>query len=307
MSDLQSAAGAASHGMSRRAFLRATGTLIAGAAVSALGGALYATRAEPDWIEVTDVPLPLPGLPEALLGLTIVHLSDFHAGPYVSAADVRRSVKRANTLAADVLVLTGDFVYQSARYGAFCAQELAALRSRYGILAVLGNHDIWNGADELAANLDRAGIRVLRNEAVSLIIAGTELWLVGLEDTGYAGTDFGDFQEAWQGVPAGLDQLLAGMPAGAPRILLVHTPDFCEMLPEGHVDLVLSGHTHGGQVSVPFLGPPIVPSCFGQKYAAGLVAGPRAPVYVNRGIGLIPPPVRLNCRPEVTRLRLVVG
>jgi len=89
--------------------------------------------------------------------------------------------------------------------------------------------------------------------------------------------------------------------------LLVHNPDFTEMLPEGRIDLVLCGHTHGGQVRVPLLGPPVVPSCFGQKYASGLVAGPRTIVYVNRGIGLIPPPIRFNCRPEITMFRLTTG
>jgi predicted MPP superfamily phosphohydrolase len=98
--------------------------------------------------------------------------------------------------------------------------------------------------------------------------------------------------------------MLKDVPVDEPRLLLVHNPDFTEMLPEGRIDLALCGHTHGGQVRVPFLGAPVVPSFFGNKYASGLVQGPKTQVYVNRGIGLIAPPVRLNCRPEVTLLRL---
>jgi predicted MPP superfamily phosphohydrolase len=253
------------------------------------------------------VDVRLPDLPDALKSLTIVQLCDFHAGPHISATDVRRSVEMANALGADLIVLTGDFVYGSASYALDCAQELAALRARHGVFAVLGNHDIWTNADEVAASLSRAGIWVLRNEPVLLTPGGADLWLLGIEDTGYAGKSFSDFTAIWEQAALDLARMLETIPAGAPRILLVHNPDFAEMLPEGRIDLVLCGHTHGGQVRVPILGAPIVPSCFGQKYAGGLVAGPRTVVYVNRGIGLIAPPVRFNCRPEITLFRLSPG
>ena len=294
-------------GITRRAFLRAGCALVAGGAASCLGGSLYSTLLEPSWIEVTRVEVRLPGLPGALDWLTVVQLSDFHRGPHVSAEEVRHSVEMANALEADLIVLTGDYVYQKAGYSADCAQELGGLRAGYGVFAVLGNHDVWTGPDEVAGNLSGAGIRVLRNEGVPVEIGGVDLWLAGVEDTGYAGTSFGDFRAIWQATAAELGRTLAGIPAGAPRILLVHNPDFCEMLPEGRVDLIVCGHTHGGQVRLPFIGPPIVPSCFGRKYAGGLVDGQRAPIYVNRGIGLIAPPVRFNCRPEITVLRLSAG
>jgi len=274
---------------------------------SAAGGALYSTRLEPFWIEIREVEVRLPGLPPSLDSLTMAQLSDFHLGPYVGAQDVRRSVEMTNALGADLVVLTGDFVYQSAAYSAACARELAALRARYGAFAVLGNHDIWTDADQVAVNLSNAGIRVLRNEGLPLSIGSAALWLVGVEDTGLLGSAFGDFRAFWQPRADALAQILATIPGDAPRILLVHNPDFSEMLPEGRVDLALCGHTHGGQVRLPLLGPPIVPSCFGQKYAGGLVMGPRTTVYVNRGIGVIAPPVRFNCRPEITLLRLAAG
>ena len=294
-------------GVTRRGFLRAGCGLVFGGAASCLFGSLYSTQVEPSWIEVTELDVRLPGLPDPLSPLTIAQLSDFHLGPYVSAEDVRRSVGMANALGADLVVLTGDFVYRSAGYSAACAQELAALYARRGVYAALGNHDVWTDADQVATNLSNAGIRVLRNERLPLTLGDTDLWLLGIEDTGYAGGSFSDFRAIWQPAADDLALMLEAIPADAPRLLLVHNPDFTEMLPEGRIDLVLCGHTHGGQVRLPLLGPPVVPSCFGQKYASGLVAGPRTNVYVNRGIGLIPPPIRFNCRPEITMFRLTTG
>jgi predicted MPP superfamily phosphohydrolase len=298
--------------LSRRQFLKlGWGALLVGAAVCALGP-VYATQVEPRWIQVTRLDIPLPGLPEPLDGFTIAQLSDFHLGPHVSVEDVRRSVEVANELGADLIVLTGDFVYGSAGYSVPCAQELASLQARYGVYAVLGNHDNWTDADQVAGNLAGAGIVVLRNERRPLNVNGTRLWLVGIEDTGYTGFfsvlrllgDSGNYQAMWQEAGDALATLLEGIPADEPRLLLVHNPDFTEMLPEGRIDLALSGHTHGGQVRLPLVGAPVVPSRFGQKYAGGLVQGPSTLVYVNRGIGLIAPPVRFDCRPEVTLLRL---
>jgi len=304
--DLANPAQSLRRGITRRSCLRAGCALMIGGAAWCAGGVLYTTQAEPSWIEVAEVELRLPGLPN-WSALTIVQLSDFHVGPFVSAADVRRSVEMANGLGADLIVLTGDFVYLTAGYSTACAQELAALRAELGVFAVLGNHDVWAGADQVAANLTAAGVRVLRNEGLPLRFEGADLWLLGVDDSGDSRESFDSFKASMAGAAAELAGMLESIPAEAPRLLLVHNPDFAEMLPEGRIDLVLSGHTHGGQVRLPLFGPPIVPSCFGQKYAAGLVAGPRAPVYVNRGIGLIPPPIRLNCRPEITRLRLLPG
>lgn len=294
-------------GITRRNFLRiACGTLLGGATLCALGP-LYATQIEPHWIEIIRLSIQLPGLPEALDGLTISQLSDFHLGPYVNAEYIRRSAEITNSLGSDLVVLTGDFVYSSASYSSACARELSALSARYGIYAVLGNHDIWTDADEVAKNLSRAGIVVLRDNMLSQYVDNTRLWILGIEDTGHTGGFFSDFRVIWQASADRLAAMLDGIPAGEPRLLLVHNPDFTEMLPEGRIDLVLCGHTHGGQVRLPFLGSPLVPSCFGQKYAAGLVTGPRALTYINKGIGLIPPALRFNCRPEITMFHLRGG
>lgn len=294
-------------GITRRRFLQAGCTLMAGGIATAAGGALYSTRLEPSWIEIVEVEVGLPGLPPAMDSLTIAQLSDLHLGRHTSARDVGRAVEMTNALGADLVVVTGDYVYESAAHSALCAQELAALQAPYGTFAVLGNHDVWTDAEQVAANLSAAGIRVLRNEARPLHIQGAALWLVGIGDTGLLAGSFGGFRALWQPAADALARLLGEIPADEARVLLVHNPDFTEMLPEGRVDLALCGHTHGGQVRLPLVGAPIVPSCFGQKYAAGLVAGPRTTVYVNRGIGVIAPPVRFNCRPEITLLRLKSG
>jgi predicted MPP superfamily phosphohydrolase len=297
--------------ISRRGFLvLGGGTLLAGATTCLLLP-LYATRAEPRWLEVTRVRVELRGLPPAVDGLTIAQLGDFHVGQHVSRDQVRRAVEIADTLVPDLIVLTGDFVTGSASYSSVCAEELAHLKARYGVYAVLGNHDNWTNADEVSANVGAAGIVVLRDEARAIDIGESKLWLLGIEDTGFTagffGGSFSDFKAIWDEKRQRLAELLKVVPDDELRLLLVHNPDFTEMLPEGRIDLALCGHTHGGQVRVPFLGAPVVPSFFGGKYARGLVRGPSTLVYVNRGIGLIPPAVRFNCRPEVTLLRLASG
>lgn len=268
---------------------------------------LYALFWEPRWFQVTHLEVWLPALPPGLDGLTILQLSDLHVGPHMRAEEVRRAVGLANRLSPDLIVLSGDFVSHSARYSASCAQELAALQSHYGLYAVLGNHDIWTDADEVAENMHRAGITVLRDESRALLINECRLWLVGIEDAGVTampGKPCAEFRALWADKAKVAVKLLRNIPADEPRLLLVHNPDFNELLAGERIDLALSGHTHGGQVRLPFVGPLLVPSCFGKKYAGGLAQGPAAPVYVHRGLGVVAPPVRLGCRPEIALLRL---
>jgi uncharacterized protein len=170
---------------------------------------------------------------------------------------------------------------------------------------------VWTEPAVISSNLRAVGARVLRNERVSLDVNGVRLWLLGVEDVSAISPALGNtwdaFRRIWGKAAQALAGLQEGLPADESRLLLVHNPDFTEMLPPGRVDLALCGHTHGGQVRLPLLGAPIIPSFFDQKYAMGLVRGPSTLVYVNRGIGVIEPPVRVNCRPEVTLLTLRSG
>ena len=296
--------------LSRRRFLKG---LLGGALAVSLPP-LYATQVEPEWLAVLHTSITLLNLPPAWDGLTLVQLSDVHLGSGIELDTVRRAVALANAAAPDLVVLTGDFVTGDARHSREVAAALAELRSSYGSYAILGNHDIWADADEVAANLEDEGIFVLRDQRVALERDGAHLWLLGIEDTGYTAFsspgsrgDRAAFQAAWAPASDSLAGLLGDIPPDEPRLLLVHNPDFTEMLPEGRVDLALCGHTHGGQVQLPLVGAPFVPSCWGQKFIEGWVQGATTPVYVNRGLGTTGLALRFNCRPEVTVLRVESG
>ncbi len=272
--------------MKRRTFLKSA---VAGLAVSLFSGA-YPFVVEPNWLAVSRVDVPLPHLPPALDGFTIAQLSDFHLGPDVSAGEVRRAVDVTNALQPDLVVLTGDYVIVSAADAAACAQELAALRAPFGVRAILGNHDFWTNEAIVDRHLRRAGFDLLRNEHRRLDVGDAALWLAGLEDV-------------WAGQPD-LDAALAGIPPDAIIVLLVHEPDFADWATGWGIALQLSGHSHGGQVRLPFLGAPILPY-LAHKYPYGRRRVGDLWLYTNRGIGLIPPPVRFNCRPEITLVRMI--
>ncbi len=286
---------------------RAGALLALGSLLGGILGAFYVLRVEPRWIEVTRPTLYLADLPAPLEGLTIAQLSDLHAG-LGSREAVRALVGRVNALQPDIVVLTGDYVRDRRRDAGPIAEELGALRPRLGVYAVLGNHDVWQGAEDITAQLEGAGLRVLRDEAVRVPLGEAGLWLIGLDDLGISGwgdrsLSLGDLAGIWRPQVARLDGLLGRMPPGEPRILLMHNPDFNEFLATQRLDLALSGHTHGGQIRLPWIGAPVMPSVMGQKYVGGWAQGGAAPVYVNRGAGANVN-VRLNARPEVTLLTL---
>lgn len=267
----------------------------------------YAFAVEPYSVEVVQVEVPLRGLPSTLDGLTIVHLSDPHLHLRPGVANLARAVEIAREVNPDLVLLTGDFVSSRPADLDRGLEALSSLRARYGVFAVLGNHDVRTDSAWVAADLSRSGIRVLRDEGVPLEIHGTRLWLLGVEDTGYVSRSLDPLRATWQRKVETFAALLAGIPEDELRLLLVHNPDFSEILPEGRVDLVLAGHTHGGQVRLPLLGALWIPSAFGQRFAGGLVKGERTTVYVTRGLGTITLPVRFLCRPEITVLRLRAG
>ena len=296
--------------LSRRGCLKLGGLAAAGMAVAA-GSGWYAGSVAPRRLEVTTFELRLPNLRPELDGVRIAHLSDLHASDIVGPEWIRHSVDEVNAFEPDVVCLTGDFVYRSADWARGCAAELSRLKAHAGAFAVLGNHDLWNGADKVAIALMRAGIRVLRNEGESVRVREARLRIIGVEDTGLSclSDDQGwdAMRQEWAVAWNVVSEVLAATPPTEPSLLLVHNPDFMEMMGEQAVDLALAGHTHGGQVVLPFLGPLLLPSCFGDKYASGLVHSPGGPVYVSRGVGLIEPAVRWNCPPEVAVVTLRRG
>jgi len=293
--------------ITRRGLLKLGIGVVGGGATAMALGALYTTSVEPGWIEVVRRDVPLPHLAPDLEGLTIALLSDLHVGAVVPASQVAKAVELANALEPDLVAVLGDFVTGAGGYAIPCARELGALRAPLGVYGVLGNHDVWSDPRLIVEMLSRNGVAVLRDEVTLVPRGEATLALVGLEDSGHSGSPSVTPEVLalrWHGKLALARRLLSSAQGNALTILLVHNPDVNEFLEDEPVDLALAGHTHGGQIVLPFVGPPLLPSSFGQKYASGLVRAPSSPVYVTRGIGMTRPAVRLNCRPEVTLLTL---
>ncbi|MBI5566247.1 MAG: metallophosphoesterase, partial [Chloroflexi bacterium] len=231
-------------------------------------------------------------LPRELDGFTIAQLSDLHLGPYVGVDEIRSAVEATNQLQPDAIVLTGDYVTREADRMDECAHELRALTAASGVYAVLGNHDYWSGPDHIARVLKHHSIPVLINEAMPVERDGARLWIAGVDDV-------------WER-RADLDLALRRVPSTEPTVLLAHEPDYAELVKRYPIDLQLSGHSHGGQVRLPYWGAPILPY-LGKQYPIGLQRADALWVYTNRGIGVVSPPVRFNCRPEITLLTLRSG
>jgi predicted MPP superfamily phosphohydrolase len=284
---------------SRRDLFRRTFKLTAGATLgSAMGYSLFV---EPRQLTITRRTLPIQNLPPSLQGLRLVQLSDIHHGPWLTLDFVHHIVAQTNALDPDLVLLTGDYVYDSPRYIQPAIAALAELRPRIGTLAVLGNHDWYEGGPLTRFECARHGIPLIDNTRVILT---ADRKLTRSADVGLCFAGIGDL---WEDEP-NYDAALAHLPPSMPRLLLSHNPDAAEdprfLRTRHRVDLMLSGHTHGGQVRLPIVGAPVVPSKYGQKYAAGLVQGPRCPVYVSRGLGLSGLPVRFAVPPEVVLLQL---
>jgi predicted MPP superfamily phosphohydrolase len=240
----------------------------------------------------------LPRLPAAFQGFRIVVMGDMHFGPYIGKAQVERAVRLGLSLKPDLTILTGDFVSHplfepngrhGARHAEPCAQVLQQLRG-LPVVSILGNHDYWNDPDLVAEILDSHGLQVLRNRSIPLERDGQRIWVVGVDDVYEDAND--------------LDKALQGVPSTETKIVAVHEPDFADEVARHSVDLQVSGHSHGGQVRIPGYGAPILPK-LGRKYPIGLNRVRNLQVYTNRGIGMVTPPVRLNCSPEVTLITLV--
>ncbi len=273
--------------MDRRKFLKRMGLAALGSAVA--GGTYPFLEAR--WCRVTRRTIALPNLPPPFRGTTVALLADVHHGPFVPLAYVRHIVELTNALRPDIVALAGDYVHRSASYIAPAIGELGKLTATLGRFAVRGNHDNWESVRLSRAALAAAKIPDLNNRGIWLERRGARLRVCGVgdlwTDRQYLGAALGDATER--------DAVL----------LLSHNPDFVETLRDPRVGLVLSGHTHGGQVVVPGYGAPIVPSRYGQKYLYGLVQGPCARVFVTRGVGTVTPPVRFLCRPEIVLITLV--
>jgi hypothetical protein len=277
--------------INRRHFLK-------GGLVSAAAVALYSGEIERHWVDVVRRDVALAGLPAAFDGFRIAQVSDIHMDEYTEPFFLRQVIDRVNRLQPDTVVLTGDFVSDGPAKRKFsvgaawqCANLLNELdcRNRY---AVLGNHDHGVGAKQVATALRDNGVQVLVNDFLSIERGRSRIWLAGVDDPVVGRPELA------RAVPASICGI-----ADEPVILLCHAPDFVDHIltqPAGKaVSLMLSGHTHGGQVRLPLMGAAILPD-LGRKYIEGWFRLGGLQLYVNRGIGTVGLPFRLDCSPEIT-------
>jgi uncharacterized protein len=275
----------------RRQFLRAaaaTGTL------AVVGDALLLAPNRP---RIVRQEVFLPRWPERLNGFTVAVLSDFHYDPYFSIHPLHAAIAMVNRLHPDLIALTGDFVSvpmvgdetKAAFAAEPCARLLRQMTAPHGLWAVMGNHDDATDPEHVTHALQAENIRVLANQSEPIEQDGSRFWLAGVNDV-ISGT-------------ADLSKTMHGVPAGEPVILLAHEPDFADEASQYPIDLQLSGHSHGGQIRIPFLPPLYLPE-LAKKYVWGTYHVGPLTLHTSAGLGTIGIPMRLNCPPEVTVLTL---
>lgn len=253
-----------------------------------LAQAARAALAEPYMLSVERHVIGLSRLPQELNGLRIVHLSDIHHSPFTGSEHIEHAIETANSLEPDIIALTGDYISHDPAYAAPCAELMGRLRARYGVYAVLGNHDHWTDA-ALITDLFRAeGIKVLVNEGMRFELRGASFWLAGVDDTMVGMED--------------LPLALAGSTADEMKLLLAHNPVILRRAARAGVDLVLSGHTHGGQVT--WRSEKSASGRPRRRILRGLGRRSNTQIYVTRGLGTVVLPIRYGCPPEVSLLEL---
>jgi hypothetical protein len=281
--------------VSRRYFLKAGLGMLAAVA-------LYSGEFERHWVEVTHLEVPLLGLPEAFDGFRIAQLSDIHMDEFTEPFFLRQVVDQVDRLKPDAVFLTGDYVSYGISPRNFaigagwqCAGILKTLQCKQ-VYASLGNHDVIIGAKEVTEALTTNGITVLNNRSLPIERTGSRFWLAGVDDPvrGHPKPELA--------IPASIRNQ-----PNEPVVLLCHAPDYADQLlqhPVGSaVRLMLSGHTHGGQIRLPLIGP-LMANTLGRKYVQGRFRLGGLQLYVNRGLGTSGLPFRLDCRPEITLLTL---
>ena len=267
--------------------------------------ALYSGEIERHWPQIARRDMALSGLPTVFDGMRIAQLSDIHMDEYTEPFFLREVIGQVNRLRPDLVLLTGDFVSDGLGTKAYevgaawqCANILRELECR-SIYAVLGNHDFAVDDKEVTAALTDNGITVLRNACLPIERSGSRFWLAGLDDP----------VEGEPKPDLAIPPSIRGRP-GEPIVLMCHAPDYVDYLlrhPAGKaVGLMVSGHTHGGQVRFPLLGAVQLPE-LGKKYVEGLFQLGSLQLYVNRGIGTVGLPFRFNCPPEITLFTMRTG
>ncbi len=258
---------------------------------------LHHALAEPRQIEITHQPIRLSKLPREFHGFRIAQLSDIHHSPFLSEQEIAAAVSCANELKPDLFVLTGDYISHSRDYIPGCARALGGLQAPHGVFAVMGNHDHWTDAEFMKSAFVAQGVRVLTNENTRIELGETSIRLLGVDD-----------------LMVGRDDLSAAMAETSDdevRILLCHNPRIIREAARAEIDLVLSGHTHGGQINWRLLTGRKDKKTYrwlrrpSRRLTRGHTELGATQLYVNRGLGTVIAPLRYGCPPEITLLELV--
>ncbi len=278
----------------QHAWLNAFGSV---AVAFGLGAGLWGSTVGNQRVRVDSLSVSLKDLGERHPGLEIAHISDLHIGPLLRGRRLERFVAHINRLEADLVVITGDIFDFDPRYIEEGCKALAELRARHGVFAVLGNHDHYTGTERVVAGLQElTSITLLRDSWEHLVLPGGDLAIAGLDDP----------VDGWMDKHAEhdeLERLAREIPAELPRLLLVHRPSYFHHAEELGFPLVLAGHTHGGQIALPFATNANVSRMISDR-TRGLFAHGESKMYVNRGLGMAGLPLRINCPREIALIQL---
>jgi hypothetical protein len=272
---------------SRRRFLR---TALFGISAYAFAGATIGAISKDDYV-IENIKIKLKKLPVSLKGLTIGLISDIHSGIFMSRDEMDEYVNILNSFNADLIFIPGDFITSEVDEIFPFVESFSKLQARYGIFATLGNHEFFRGeADRIAKEIEKIGIRVLRNQNEIVEINGEKIFIIGIDDLRYG---------------ADMDKAMRGVNRNLVKILLSHKPYAFPDFARYGIDLTVSGHTHGGQIVLAKIQDTyIAPASLVSKYVAGYYRLGNSHLYVSRGVGVVGLPIRLNCPPEITRIIL---
>ena len=246
--------------------------------------------AEANSLSLEKIEIKLKRLPKKLDGFRIIHLSDIHHSPFTSLEHIERAVKVSNRLKPDMFILTGDYVSHETEYIAPMAEVLGKLESEFGTYACLGNHDHWTDAELVTKHLRGEKISVLNNEGFRFTARDASFWIAGVDDYMVGKTD--------------LPSALRGSFPDEMILLLAHNPVIVHRAARAGVDLMLSGHTHGGQVKLREEEKRVLPR---RKLKSGLHRRKETQIYITRGIGTVVLPIRYQCPPEISLIELKVS
>lgn len=287
--------------ISRRKFLYTSILSVSAAAITGCVSGIV-TRKN---VQITYKTIVLPNLPPAFKGLTITLASDIHSSPYMTLEDMQEIAKLINALKSDVILLPGDFVTTHRNELPPVIEALSVLHAPMGIYATTGNHEFYVDADLVSKGVESIGIRMMRNENFALEKDGEKLYLLGIDDA-----NDNEIIDYTNGKSAKhIEELYYGVPDTAATILMCHKPYRFDDFAKTNVGLMLSGHTHGGQIVFGRFGESVLClSSMASKYVEGHYeiknGAKRTQMYVSRGLGTVALPMRLNCPPEITQITL---